>query len=191
VALAILAGMVLAAAAGVNMLVAALVAMFLMLAAGCCTLSDARNSLDWSVLIAIGAALGLGRAMEVSGAAQAVAEAILSVAGQQPWLALGAFYVAAAVLTEILTNNAVAALMFPVGLAGAEQLGVSPLPFVMALMIAASTGFATPIGYQTNLMVYGPGGYRFADYLRLGIPLDIVVGLTTVLLVPLIWPFAR
>jgi di/tricarboxylate transporter len=189
VALAILAAMVVAAAAGVNMLVAALFATFLMVASGCCTLSDARNSLEWPVLIAIGAALGLGRAMEVSGAAQSLAGAILSLAGQQAWLTLATFYVASAVLTEILTNNAVAALMFPVGLASAEQLGVSPLPFVMALMIAASAGFATPIGYQTNLMVYGPGGYRFADYLRLGIPLDIVVGATTVLLVPQIWPF--
>ncbi|HXG34146.1 MAG TPA: SLC13 family permease [Bryobacteraceae bacterium] len=189
VALAILAAMVVAAAAGVNMLGAALVAAFLMVATGCCSLSDARNSLEWPVLIAIGAALGLGRAMEVSGAAHSLAAAILSLAGQQAWLTLAAFYVASAVLTEILTNNAVAALMFPVALASAEQLGVSPLPFVMALMIAASAGFATPIGYQTNLMVYGPGGYRFGDYLRLGIPLDIVVGLTTVFLVPLIWPF--
>jgi di/tricarboxylate transporter len=189
VALAILAGMVLAATVGVNMLAAALVAAFLMVATGCCTLSDARNSLEWPVLIAIGAALGLGRAMEVSGAAQSLAGAILSLAGQQAWLTLAAFYTASAVLTEILTNNAVAALMFPVALASAEQLGVSPLPFIMALMIAASAGFATPIGYQTNLMVYGPGGYRFGDYLRLGIPLDIVVGLTTVSLVPMIWPF--
>ncbi len=188
-ALAILAVMVVAAAAGINMLSAALVAAFLMVATGCCSLSDARNSLEWPVLIAIGAALGLGRAMEVSGAAHSLAAAILSLAGQQAWLTLAAFYVASAVLTEILTNNAVAALMFPVALASAEQLGVSPLPFVMALMIAASAGFATPIGYQTNLMVYGPGGYRFGDYLRLGIPLDVVVGFTTVFLVPLIWPF--
>ncbi len=188
-ALAILAAMVVAAAAGINMLSAALVAAFLMVATGCCSLSDARNSLEWPVLIAIGAALGLGRAMEVSGAAHSLAAAILSLAGQQAWLTLAAFYVASAVLTEILTNNAVAALMFPVALASAEQLGVSPLPFVMALMIAASAGFATPIGYQTNLMVYGPGGYRFGDYLRLGIPLDVVVGFTTVFLVPLIWPF--
>ncbi len=188
-ALAILAAMVVAAAAGINMLSAALVAAFLMVATGCCSLSDARNSLEWPVLIAIGAALGLGRAMEVSGAAHSLAAAILSLAGQQAWLTLAAFYVASAVLTEILTNNAVAALMFPVALASAEQLGVSPLPFVMALMIAASAGFATPIGYQTNLMVCGPGGYRFGDYLRLGIPLDLVVGFTTVFLVPLIWPF--
>lgn len=189
-ALAILAGMVLAAAfGGVNMLLAALVAAFLMVATGCCTVSDARNAIEWPVLIAIGAALGIGRAMEVSGAAHAVAGAILSLAGGQPWLTLAAFYAATCLLTEILTNNAVAALMFPVALATAEGLHVSPWPFVITLMIGASAGFACPIGYQTNLMVYGPGGYRHADYLRVGIPLDILVGLTSVLLAPLIWPF--
>ncbi|MCS6951295.1 MAG: SLC13 family permease [Bryobacterales bacterium] len=190
VALAILAAMVLAAAfGGLNMLVAALLAAFLMIATGCCTVSDARNALDWPVLVAIGAALGLGRAMEVSGAAKVVAGAMLSLGGDNPWLTLAAFYAATCLLTEILTNNAVAALMFPVALATAQGLQVSAWPFVMTLMVAASAGFACPIGYQTNLMVYGPGGYRYADYFRLGIPLDVVVGVVSVLLAPLIWPF--
>ena len=92
--------------------------------------------------------------------------------------------------TELITNNAAAALVFPVAVGAAADLGVSPMPFVFCIMIAASASFATPIGYQTNLMVYGPGGYRFSDYLRIGVPLNLVIGVVAVGLAPLIWPFA-
>ncbi len=92
-------------------------------------------------------------------------------------------------MTELITNNAAAALMFPFAMATADKLGVSYLPFVIAVMMAASAGFATPIGYQTNLMVYGPGGYRFSDYLKVGVPLDILVGIITIGIAPLVFPF--
>ncbi|MCH8883352.1 MAG: anion permease [SAR324 cluster bacterium] len=89
----------------------------------------------------------------------------------------------------MMTNSAAAVLMFPIGLATATAMGVSALPFSVAIMLAASFGFATPLGYQTNLMVYGPGGYRYSDYLRAGLPLNLLVGTTTVLIAPLVWPF--
>jgi di/tricarboxylate transporter len=98
-------------------------------------------------------------------------------------------YLITLVVTELITNNAAAALMFPFALATARQLDVSYLPFVVAVMMAASAGFATPIGYQTNLMVYGPGGYRFSDYVKVGVPLDLLIMAITVAVAPFAYPF--
>jgi di/tricarboxylate transporter len=98
-------------------------------------------------------------------------------------------YAANVVLTELITNNAAGVLMFPIAMAVADNAVASYLPYVIAIMIGASCGFITPIGYQTNLMVYGPGGYRFSDFVRFGTPLSILVGLATVTIVPRIWPF--
>lgn len=190
VATLILGGMVALAASGLlTMLEAALVAAGLMVASRCTTGADARASIDWSVLVVIGAALGMGRAMESSGAADAVAASWMGLFGAQPWLALAAVYVLTSVFTELITNNAAAVLVFPIASATAAGLGVSFWPFVAIIMIAASASFATPIGYQTNLMVYGPGGYRFTDYLRIGLPMNLAIGTVSVLLAPFIWPF--
>jgi len=190
VAAAILAGMVaLVAAELMSMFEAALVAAALMLVTGCTTSSSARSSIDWSVLIVIGASLGIGQALQSSGAAGVIAETWIGAFGDQPWLALLGIYVLTNLFTEVLTNNAAAVLIFPVAAATAASLGVSFEPFVFTIMMAASAGFATPIGYQTNLMVYGPGGYRFSDYVKFGVPLNVLVGAVTVLLAPLIWPF--
>lgn len=189
-ALAILAAMVFVAAAGwMSMLLAGTIAAALMLIVGCCSVEDARVSIDWSVLIMIGSALGLGSALDSSGAAAAISGAALSAVGDHPWFVLAAVYVVTSAINEILTNNAAVALTFPVAVAAAQRLGVDPFPFVMAVMLAGSLSFASPIGYQTNLMVYGPGGYRFADFVRIGLPLNIVVGLIAIALIPLIWPF--
>jgi di/tricarboxylate transporter len=191
VAFVILIGMVVAAAFGwLSMLNAALLAAALMLVTGCCSHANARRSIEWDVLLTIAAALGLGLALEKTGAAQALAGSLLSLAGENPWIALALVYMVTGITTEVITNNAAAALIFPIAMNTAEQLGVNVMPFVMCIMVAASASFATPIGYQTNLMVYGPGGYRFGDYLRIGIPLDLVIGCVTVVLAPLIWPFA-
>jgi len=190
VAFAILAGMVVVAALGwLSMLKAALLAAALMLMTGCCSHANARRSIEWDVLVTIAAALGLGLALEKTGAANALAGSLLGLAGSQPWIALALVYLTTCICTEIITNNAAAALIFPIAMNTAGQLGVSFMPFVMCIMVAASASFATPIGYQTNLMVYGPGGYRFGDYLRIGIPLDLTIGCVTVALTPLIWPF--
>jgi di/tricarboxylate transporter len=190
VASGILAAMVVAAATGLlSMLEAGLVACGLMLITRCLKVSEARSAINWSVLTVIGASLGIGEAMQSSGAASAIASAWLGAAGADPWLTLVAVYVLTSAFTEIITNNAAAAMVFPLATAAAESLGVSLWPFVAVIMMAASASFATPIGYQTNLMVYGPGGYRFADYLRIGLPLNVLMGAVTLVLVPLIWPF--
>jgi di/tricarboxylate transporter len=186
----VLVGMVVLATTGwLSMLEAALIGGGLMLVTQCTTATSAKASIDWSVLVMIGASLGLGKALQVSGAAGAIASGGMDLVGQQPWLALLVIYVLTSVMTEVVTNNAAAVLMFPIAEAAAAALGVSLWPFIAVLMLAASASFATPIGYQTNLMVYGPGGYRFSDYLRIGVPLNILLGLVTVGLAPLIWPF--
>jgi di/tricarboxylate transporter len=189
-AIVILTGMVAAAASGwLSMLEAALVAAGLMLVTRCTSAGGARNRIDWSVLVVIGAALGLGEAMSRSGAAGSIAAWWIGLAGDQPWLALLAVYAITSVFTELITNNAAAVLVFPIAEATAQSLGVSLWPFAAVVMVAASASFATPIGYQTNLMVYGPGGYRFSDYFRIGAPINVLLGVIAVLLAPLIWPF--
>ncbi len=188
-ALILLAVVGAASFAGVSMLVAALVGSGLMLAARCTTGAQARRSVDWQVLTVIAASLALGQALEVTGAAGELARLWLGLAGGNPWLTLAAVYGVTMLLTELITNNGAAVLVFPLAEAAAASLDVSFRPFVMAIMMAASASFATPIGYQTNMMVYGPGGYRFSDYLRFGIPLNLLMGATTVLIAPLVWPF--
>ena len=189
-ALGLLLGMVAAVTLGLlSMLQAALVAGGLMIVSRCVSGNEARRAIDWSLLIVIAAALGIGRAVQVTGAAQAIGHGLIDAAGSHPMLMLIVIYGLTMLFTEMITNNAAAVLVFPVALAAADELGVSPMPFVIAVMLAASASFATPLGYQTNLMVYGPGGYRFGDYLRIGLPLNLLVGTITVVLVPQIWPF--
>ncbi|MGC3875287.1 SLC13 family permease [Halomonas sp. GXIMD04776] len=159
-----------------------------MLVGRCVTVSKARRTIDLSVLIVIAASFSLGAAMTQSGAAQSIA-GLMVHADMSPLLALAMIYLLTVLFTEIITNNAAAVLMFPIAISVAERLDVSFMPFVIALMFAASASFMTPLGYQTNLMVMGPGGYRMLDYLRLGMPLSLIVGCTVVLLVPLFWHF--
>jgi len=190
IAVAVLAVMVVATTMGwMSMLVAAMLAAGLMILTRCCRITEARKSVDWSVLVVIGAALGLGRAMEQTGAAGAIAAAAFNLAGSSPTLALVAVYVITSVMTAVITNNAAVALMFPIALGLAKQLDVNFMPFIITLMMAGSASFATPIGYQTNLMVYGPGGYHFSDFLKIGVPLNLLMAATAVVLIPLIWPF--
>jgi di/tricarboxylate transporter len=191
VAGAILALMVLAVTFGIaSMLEAALVAAGLMLVTRCTTISSARGRIDWSVLTVIGASLGIGQALGATGAAPQLAGWLIGLAGGSPWLSLAAVYVATSIITATVTNNAAAVLIFPIAQAAAQELGVSLWPFIAVIMMAASASFATPLGYQTNLMVYGPGGYRFSDYARIGLPLNVLLGAVTVVLAPLVWPFA-
>ncbi len=188
-AMAVLAGMVAVVTAGwLDMMVAAMAAAGLMIVTGCCRPAMARRSVDWSVLLVIAASIGLGEALLKTGAATTLANALIELARNSPWASLAAVYVVTAVTTAVITNAAAAVLIFPIALKTAQTLGVSFTPFAVVIMIAASKSFATPIGYQTNLMVYGPGGYRFADYLRIGVPLTAVIGVVAVLLVPQFWP---
>ncbi|ANB03308.1 SLC13 family permease [Ectothiorhodospira sp. BSL-9] len=188
VAMGILVAMVASASLGVlSMLEAALAAAGLMILSGCVSMFTARGSLDWSVLLTIAAAFGVAAAMNNTGLAQTVALNVTGLAGDQPWANLLLIYLLTALFTALITNNAAAVLMFPIAWAVAQDLGVSLMPFAVAIMFAASASFATPFGYQTNLMVYGPGGYRFSDYLRAGIPMTVITGALVILLVPLIW----
>ena len=189
IALAIMAAMVAVVTIGLlDIMTAAMVAAGLMVGTRCCTGTEGRRSVDISLLLVIGSALGLGKALETSGAAATIAEAIINFAGGNERAVLVALYLVTMIFTELITNNAAAVLMFPIALASAKNLGVDdPRPLIVAVMIAASAAFVTPFGYQTNLMVYGPGGYKYSDYVRFGLPLGLLFMTICVILVPLIW----
>ncbi|MEM1212922.1 MAG: SLC13 family permease [Planctomycetota bacterium] len=188
VAIAIVAAFVIAIAfRWLSPLHAALLAAGAMYVTRCLNAATARAAIDWSVMVVIGAALGIGIAVQQSGLAHTIADALLTTIGSNPILVLAAIYLLTNLFTELITNNAAAVLVYPIAKAAALSLGLDLTPFVVTIMIAASASFATPIGYQTNLMVYGPGGYRFTDFLKFGLPLNALVFLLTLLLTPLIW----
>ncbi len=194
VAITIMAAMIAVASleqyTGIGILHAAFIAALLLVATGCVSASHARQSVDVPVLVAIVAALVIGRSIETTGLATAWAGRIVGAsAAFGPWVVLATIYVLTVAMTELVTNNAAAALAFPIAHAAAQGLGVSFLPFAVTVAIAASAGFAIPSGYQTHLMVLGPGGYRFSDFARMGVPLDLLCGVVTVTLAPLVYPF--
>jgi len=172
-----------------TMLQAALAAAGLMIAARCCRGSEAKNAIDLSVLLTMAAGLGIGRALELSGTATFLADGLIGGVGNHPWLVCAVIYVVTMVFTNIITAKAAAVLFFPIAMAAAHNLGADIMPFAIVVMVAAAASFATPIGYQTNLMVYGPGGYRFGDYLRVGGPLSLLIGIVTLGILPWVWPF--
>jgi di/tricarboxylate transporter len=190
VALAILLAMVAAVTVGwLSILKASLLAAGLMIITRCCTSAIARRSVDWSVLITIAAAFGIGRAFAVTGASQAIAHSLTALAGSSPYLNLVAVYVVTVLFSAVINKNAAAILMFPIGAALAHALQLNIMPFAIAIMVGASASFVTPIGYETNLMVYGPGGYRFGDYFRIGLPLNIALSVVALVIIPLVWKF--
>jgi di/tricarboxylate transporter len=191
VAIGVLGAMVVVVGAGwLPISIASFLAAGALVATGCIDAAAARRSVDWSILLVIGASIGIGTALEKTGAAAAIARILsLGAAGFGPLAALAVAYFATVFLTELVTNNAAAALMFPIAVALARDLGVEPRGFAIAVTVAASCGFACPFGYQTHLIVYGPGGYRFADFLRFGLPLDLLCGLVAVATIPLVWSF--
>jgi di/tricarboxylate transporter len=186
---AILVSVIGAASIGlISMLNAALLGAGLMLASGCCSVSQAEKSLDLNVIITIAASFALGTALEKTGVATFLAEHIIYLSQDSDWLLLVLTYVTVSLLTEVITNNAAAILMLPIVLQITEMGGLNSEPFVFAIMMAASASFATPLGYQTNLMVYGPGNYHFADFLRVGVPMNLVTGTVTLAVLLLGWP---
>ena len=189
-ALGILALMVLASASGLlPIMEAAFLAAGGMIVSGCITASRARRSVDLPVLVVIAASFALGNAMTVTGAADWIVGGLLGVGDLSPWHVLILVYLLTVIFTELITNNAAAVLMFPIALAMAQRLDVSVLPFAIAVMFAASASFITPLGYQTNLMVYGPGRYQFTDYVKIGVPLSLISGVVAVTLIPMVWGF--
>ena len=188
-AITIVVGLVASVTVGLtDILHAALGAAALMLLARCCTLGSARKTLDWPLLVAIGAAIGIGAAVEQTGLAAALAGGFIGLAGSSTYAALTALFITTVLISSMVTNNAAAVIMFPLAVSLAQGASQSPMPYAIVVLIAASASFLTPIGYQTNLMVYGPGGYRFTDFLRLGAPLTLLVGVITLTLVPWVWP---
>lgn len=174
---------------------AAMLACVILLLSNCLSMNEAYRSIHWPILFLIFAMLGVGRAMETSGASDYLANTLVNgISGfvtesWQPIVLLAGVYLLTTTLTEVLSNNATAVLMTSLAIGTAETLGVDARPFIIAVAVGASASFATPIGYQTNTYVYGIGGYRFTDFLKVGIPLNILAFLITILIVPLFWKF--
>ncbi len=173
-----------------DIMTCALTAAFLMIVTGCIQMRDAYKALQGDVLLLIAGTIALGAAMQKTGASQLYAETFLSLFHSfSPTIVLGAMIMLTSISTQILSNNATAVLLLPVAISTALGIGVDPKPFIIGICFGASACFATPVGYQTNLMVFGPGGYSFKDYLRLGIPLNLFVIVAGMVFIPLIWPF--
>ena len=190
IAVGALVGIVALAGLGVAPILAlAVVAVAVVLLSGCIDADEAFSFIDGQLLALIFAMLAIGAGLQASGAVQMIADAAAPwLMGLSPFLLVWAVYLLTSVMTELVSNNAVAVVVTPITIGLATAIGIDPRPLVVAVMVAASASFATPIGYQTNMMVYGPGGYRFTDFLKVGIPLNLSVGLLASALIPLIWP---
>jgi di/tricarboxylate transporter len=190
-AVAIVAGVVAAAATGVVPIVAgAIVGCILMVLTRCLTLEEAYAAINWQVIFLLAGVLTLGTALETSGAARLLGNSLVNaVGGFGPVVLLSVLYLVTSLLTEMMSNNATAALLAPVAIAAAATLGVDPRPFLMAITFAASASFMTPVGYQTNTLIYGPGQFRYADFLRVGTPLNLLFWILATILIPRVWPF--
>ena len=161
-----------------------------MVLSGCLTTEEAYRAIDWKVIFLLAGMLSLGTAMETTGAAQAFSGQVLgAVSSMGPHAVLACLYLITTLLTAGMSNNATAALLAPVAISMANSLGVDPRPFLVAVAFAASACFTSPVGYQTNLMIYGPGRFTFADFIKVGAPLNLIFLIISVLLIPQIWSF--
>lgn len=190
VAIAALTAIVALAAFGVApILMLSIMAVALVLVTKCIDADEAFSFIDGRLLALIFSMLAIGAALESSGAVSLIVEAIApGLSMLPPFLVVWAIYLLTSVLTELVSNNAVAVVVTPIAIGLADAMGIDARPLVVAVMVAASASFATPIGYQTNMLVYGPGGYKFTDFMRVGIPLNLTVGLLASALIPFIWP---
>ena len=186
---AVLAVMVLAAFKVMPIEGLAMIAAALVVATGCLDTEDAYKAIDWRILTLIFGMLAISIAMNKVGLVDTVVSHVMTLAPLLgPLFMLSFIYLLTSVLTEVVSNNAVAVLVTPIAIGVAQQLGADPTPFVVAVMFAASASFATPIGYQTNTFVYSAGGYRFADFMRIGVPLNLIMWAAGSLIIPLVWP---
>jgi di/tricarboxylate transporter len=190
IAIAALFGIVALAALGIApILLLSILAVAVVLLTRCIDADEAFSFVEGRLLALIFSMLAIGAALDSSGAVSLIVETIApGLSTLPPFLIIWAVYILTSVLTELVSNNAVAVVLTPIAIGLAQAVGIDPRPLVVAVMVAASASFATPIGYQTNMMVYGPGGYRFTDFMKVGIPLNLSVGLLASLLIPLIWP---
>jgi len=190
-AVAIVAGVIAAAATGYVPIVAgAIVGCILMVLSKCLTLEEAYASINWQVIFLLAGVLTLGTALETTGAARLMGGFLVETLGTMGPVALvSGLYLATSLLTEMMSNNATAALLAPIAIAAAESLGIDSRPLLMAITFAASASFMTPVGYQTNTLIYGPGQFRYADFLRVGTPLNILFWILATIFIPKFWPF--
>ena len=190
IAIIAMAGIVFFAAFNLAPILAlAVIAVAVVLATGCIDAEEAFSFVEGRLLALIFAMLAVGAALDHTGAISLIVEAVApSLSGMPPIVLIWAVYFMTTILTELVSNNAIAVIMAPIAIALAHATGVDPRPLVVAVMIAASACFATPIGYQTNMLVYGPGGYKFTDFMKVGIPLNLSLGIVVCLTIPLIWP---
>ncbi|WP_299982256.1 SLC13 family permease [uncultured Ruegeria sp.] len=190
IAIGSLIGIVALAALGVApILLLSVLAVAVVLLTRCIDADEAFSFVEGRLLALIFSMLAIGAALDKSGAVTLIVEAVAPALGMlPPFLIIWAVYLLTSVLTELVSNNAVAVVVTPIAISLAQAVGIDPRPLVVAVMVAASASFATPIGYQTNMMVYGPGGYKFTDFLKVGVPLNLTVGLLASLLIPFIWP---
>ena len=168
----------------------AMVGALIVLITRCVQPQEAYRAIEWKVVFMIFGMLGLGMAIDRSGLAQLIANGMTNGLGiENPYIMLALMYLLSAVMTEIISNNAVAVLLTPLAIVVSETLGVSPIPFIVAVMFGSSASFSTPIGYQTNTFVYGAGGYKFGDFFRAGFPLAVILWLIASFMIPILWPF--
>lgn len=173
----------------VPIVLTALVSAIFVLLTGCLNSNEVYQAIEWKVLFLIFGMLGLGQALQYSGITEMIATQVVKSIGQvDPRILIALFYLLAAVLTEMVSNNAVAALLTPLGIIVSIQLGVDARPFIAAVMFGSSASFATPIGYQTNTFVYGAGGYKFGDFFRAGFPLAVILWIVASVMIPVFWP---
>lgn len=190
-AIVIVAGVVIAASLNLApIVVTALVGAIALVLSGCITLEEAYAAIEWKIIFLLAGVLSLGVALEQSGTAKLISSNMISYVGAYGLIALvSAFYLLTSLLTETMSNNATAALLAPIAIATAASLGVSPTPFLIAITFAASASFMTPVGYQTNTMIYGPGQYRFTDFIKIGTPLNIMFWILATIMIPYFWSF--
>ncbi len=167
---------------------ACFLAAFAMLFTRCCSIEQAQKSINWNILMVFAGSVCLGKAIENTGIAQQLATGLLNVCGSNPYVVMAAIALVATFMTEFISNTACAAMFYPIAFKSAVALGVNPLTFCVALMIAASSSFATPIGSPTHMMVYGPGGYRFSDFIKIGVPMNLIILAANLFIVSILFP---
>ena len=191
IVLGILAAVVgLAAFNVLPILVTAILGCLALVLTRCLRLEEAYHAINWHVIFLLAGILPLGIAMQKSGAAGIIAGRAVGMVGDMgPVAVLAVVYLMTSIMTDTMSNNAAAVLLAPIAISTADQIGVDPRPFLMAITFAASTGFSTPVGYQTNMMIYNAGGYKYTDFLRTGVPLSILFWIMSVIFIPRFWSF--
>jgi di/tricarboxylate transporter len=171
-----------------TMLQAAFIAAFAMIIFRFCTIEQARESMDWSLLMIFAGSISLGTAIQETGISEWISQGILTLCDGNPIVALAGICLVGTFITEFTSNTATAAIFFPIAYQTAINMDVNPLTFCVGLMVAVSSSFATPIGSPTHMIVYGPGGYRFSDFARIGIPMNIIIWIANIFMTLLLFP---